>query len=401
VLERIGNNQDYRRLCDELLGLVDFLKEKKEEAQDAASFDRFAGELKSLYDEAAAVVCEFVGRKDLKQVEHRFMELYRVFTQDPKITEYLHNLRKWATSILDHPEKIKNDETIDEANKLIEQARLTFEGKPEQVFSEISKEWRHMLDVLQKDEYAAALKESFQEVQQAFEGSVFQALSQTRVLAIPILKEILREIPLPKIIGRTTDSAYTIDGLVLQGRELNLDDITFEFNFGMKQSMVLVVKINDIEGTIRNAHFTYVSSGLFDWQDEGTFTCHVTSPRWKLKWIIEETPNQPLRLRLLKVDGSIDKLDITIEQARHKLLDRVSLALFSGEIKRKTCLVAENALLHQARLLTNKFNQFFLQKHFYEVTGSASLSAAPEEFVTSSNFSGAEPVNMTEFPPIL
>jgi len=312
------------------------------------------------------VISSFVGR-DFKEIQNKSLEFYGQLNQNEKIRQYFHDLKKWSDKLMDHPESVDEKEVIDTCKDLLDRGKndlINEEQKKE--MRKIFEEFKEILNSLQNNKYSKSFKEGFQEVQKAFSGSILQALSQTRILAVPILKGLLNEIPLPRIVGRNSDTSYTIDNLYLRGREITLDDINFKFKFGIKEVMQLVIKIRNIEAVIRSAHFTYFSIGIFnDYEDEGTFTCNLGAKKWKLKWIIQQDKNRPPMLRLADVDGGVDKLDIEIEEAKHKIIDRVALALFSGDLKRRTSDAAENSLRNYAQLITQKFNEFFLQKKFY------------------------------------
>lgn len=365
---KVGSNKEYKRFVQELYSLFDFLREKKEEHAEELKENtkEIRVEFNNLYEEACGVVGSLVGR-DFKGIQNKLLEFYRKIYEDEKIRQYFHDLKKWSDKLMDHPESIDEKEVIDNCKDLLNRGKndlINEEQKKE--MRKIFEELKEVLNSLQNNKYSNSFKKGFQEVQKAFSGSILQALSQTRLLAIPILKGLLTEIPLPRIVGRNSDTSYTLDNLYVRGREITLDDVNFKFKFGIKEVMQLVITIRNIEAVIRSGHFTYFSVGIFnDYEDEGTFTCNLSSKKWKVKWIIQQDKNKPPMLRLADVDGGIDKLNIEIEEAKHKIIDRVALALFSGDIKRRTSDSAENALRNYAQLITQKFNEFFLQKKFY------------------------------------
>jgi len=162
--------------------------------------------------------------------------------------------------------------------------------------------------------------------------------------------------------------------MILQGKEINLDDISVNFKFGLNDLITLIFKIRNVSGSIRNINFEYKSSGMFSWEDQGVISCDINSPYSKIKWIVRETPNQPLRFELASTHAEISKFKINIEQAKHKILDKMATSMFSGAIRRRVQTEAENSLEKQGNQITNRVNEQFA--NLQQKVSSAATSAA-------------------------
>jgi len=235
-------------------------------------------------------------------------------------------------------------------------------GKYGELLHEINTELKDLLKRLQQDKYAQVLTAEMTELRDVFSDSIFETLAQVRHLALPVIKELLRELHLPKIENQTDTSHYIIDNMILQGKEINLDDVSVNIKFGLKDLMKLEFEIKNIQGKIQGVNFTYDNFGALKWHDEGTFNCFLSVPKWKLKWIVKESKNQPPQFFLGKIDGNINQFSLDIEQAKHKFVDQMIVAWFSGNIKKRTELEIEKAMREHAQIITEKFNQMFVME---------------------------------------
>jgi len=353
----MGRNPEYKEASDNLLGLFDFFRANQDKAELGGELKE---EMRQLYREGMVVVQEFGGLKDLTPMENKFWNLYKQLNEDQETRKYFHELREWANRVMSHPESVDDKQVIDESSRLINQGYTLIRAKYSQPLREITDELKSVLNSLQTNEYSRQYQQHMSAFQETIRTSPFETLSQARHLMFPLLRALVDEFPLPRVEGTMENgSTYTVDNMVIRGKQLNLDDIIVDMRFGLQDVMMLTVRIKGISAGIKNGNFTYHNKGLMSWSDEGTFDADIAAPEWKIKWAVVERQNQPMRLEISKVDLKLKTFNITIQEAKHKTLDRMFLGMFQTTLRKKAEESLESAMRKQAATSGEKFNGMF------------------------------------------
>jgi hypothetical protein len=351
-LKKIGSSAEYRACSEDFWVLFDFFCQKEEKFE--ASFRK---ELTDLYYEAREILSGFIGEKDLKPLENDFWKLYNSLYEDQETRSYFYQLRNWANDMMNHPEKVADEEQERKASEFIDRGIELMKGKYGELLHTINGEFKDVVQRIQNDKYAKALGYEMSQFRQAISGaSPFGMFSQIRHLVMPVMKQLISELPLPTIEGQTETSRYLFENMTLKGKELNLDDVCVSIKFGLKDLMKFRMVLKNIHATVQGVHFKYDNFGTIEWHDEGTFNCSLTIPQWTIKWIVEERREQPPQFSLKRADGQLSEFSIDIEEAKHQFIDKVGVTLFSGIIRKRIEAELERTFQEKAQFLTDKLN---------------------------------------------
>lgn len=386
ILSKMGKNPEWHEASNNMLSLFDFFREQAQQGKAELGSD-LKEEMRQLYHEGTVVVQDMAGLKDLTPLQNKFWALYKTLNEDQESRKYFHELREFVNRVLSHPESVDDQQVIDESSRLSNQGSTLIRSKYSHQLKDITTEFKSILNSLQTNEYSRQYQQHMTAFQETIRASPFETLSQARHLMFPLIRELMNEFPLPRVEGTTENGTYTIDNMVLQGRQLNLDDIIVDMRFGLKDVMVLTLRIKGISAGIKNGNFTYNSTGMMSWNDAGTFDVNIASPEWKIKWMVVERNNQPMRLEISKVDVRLRTFNITIEEAKHKILDRMFLGLFTTTLRKKAEDALESSIRKQAATSGDKFNSmFFPTKKAHE---NQALPSGSAQSMNSSHHTGS------------
>jgi hypothetical protein len=207
------------------------------------------------------------------------------------------------------------------------------------------------------------MKQEMWDFREAFSGSVLQTIGQLRYIALPVFREFIAKVPLPKISWEDESSNYTIDNLTLKGKELGIEDISMYLKVSTTNLVELIVSVRDLHINLSNIHFNYERTAMPKFSDEGICSAEIKIPKLVLRWTVKEQgKGRPPKFQFERMSNHFDTVNVHIEQAKHKLIDQVVLTFMSGKIKARAEASLEETLKKQADLLSAKFDKFFIEQ---------------------------------------
>jgi len=267
-------------------------------------------------------------------------------------------------TVVKNPNAAHSQQTVDEGLKLIEKGKTIVTEKYGDKIRDVLRQIKSELQQLGQDKYAREMKEGLKDVRSAISGSVIGTLGQLRHIALPLFKEFVAELPLPPITETTDSSTYTIDHMTLKGKELGVDDISLYLQLSTKDLVELIITVRSLNVTISDIHFTYERTSMPKFSDEGICSADISIPRLRLRWVVREhsAEGQPPKFEFDSVQTNFDTVNIRIEEAKHKLLDKLILGFMSTTIKTRAQASLEETLKKQANTLSESFDKVFIQQ---------------------------------------
>jgi hypothetical protein len=360
-LAKVGSNTQLATYRQDLLELFDYFREQTDgQGVDPA----LRKELSDLYSEGLQVLQRFAQNVDIKGTQDKFWALYKDINSDQEAKNYFYELRTWMDHVVQNPTAAHSQETVDKGLKLIEQGKTIVTDKYGDKIRDVLREIKADVQALGQDRYAQEMKENLKDVRSAISGSVVGTLGQLRHIALPLFKEFVAELPLPPISETTDSSTYTIDHMTLKGKDLGLDDLSINLKLSTKDLVELVVTVKSLNLTISDIHFTYERTSLPKFSDQGICSADISIPRMRLRWHVTEhsAEGRPPRFEFDRVETNFDTVNIRIEEAKHKLLDKIILGFMSNTIKTRAQNSLEENLKKQANTISESFDKVFIQQ---------------------------------------
>jgi len=225
------------------------------------------------------------------------------------------------------------------------------------------KEAKGTLQELGDNKYSKEMKQEMWDFREAFSGSVLQTIGQLRYIALPVFREFIAKVPLPKISWADESSNYTIDNLTLRGKELGIEDISMYLKVSTTDLVELIVSVKDLNISLADIHFTYERTAMPKFSDEGICHAEIKIPKLVLRWTVKEQgKGRPPKFQFERMSTNFDTVNVHIDQAKHKFIDQVVLAFMSGKIKARAEASLEETLKKQADMLSAKFDKFFIEQ---------------------------------------
>jgi hypothetical protein len=368
---RVGENQAMRDFRQEMFDLYDFFRsENPAEQVDPA----LKNDLTQLSNEARDLLQRFVPGKDLQAINGQFWSLYSRMNSDPQVQNFFYEMRQWGDNIVSNPAMARDSSQVDKCVDLLDQGDSLIREKYYDDLRSLCYELKEVFACMAQDKFSLQMKGSMMEFREAISGSIVQTLGQLRHVAIPLFKSAVVELPIPRIEGTTDTSKYTLDHMVIKGKELGLEDVSLQLKVGLKDMFRLVLKVKNLQFSVSEINFTYERTSMPKWHDQGVCSATLYMPKFKLRWYVREDKGQAPHFEMDEIFCRIRRFDVSIEEANHKLLDKMIVGLFSGIARTR----AENALNESLRKngdqLTQKFNEFFIEKAVIPPPSSSSFT---------------------------
>jgi hypothetical protein len=393
---RIGENQAMRDFRQQMYDLYDFFRADNLGLGKEQINPELKNDLTQLSNEGLALLQRFVPGKDLQALNGRFWSLYSRLNSDPQVQNFFYEMRQWGDNIVNNPSAARDASQVDKCVDLLDQGDSLVREKYYDDMRSLFYELRDVFTCMAQDKYSLQMKEGMMQFREAISGSIVQTLGQLRHVALPLFKSLVVELPVPRIEGSTDTSNYTLDHMVIKGQELGLEDMSLQLKVGLKDMFRLVLKVKNLRLAVSEIAFTFERTSMPKWSDQGVCSSTLHMPKFKLQWSVREDPGQTPHFELDEIHCRIRRFDLNIEEAKHKLLDKMIVGLFQGVARSK----AENALNETLRkngdLLTQKFNQFFIEKAVIPPPSSSSFSTP----TPTSSTKPTETVHTEPTPPV-
>jgi hypothetical protein len=378
---RIGRSQKFRAFRADFLDLWKYFGTKVD--NETAELKELRVELRGLYNEGLAVLQRLVGGSaNLTALSERCVKLWERINDDAEARQFRSEWREWSNSVVANPDAAQGGDS-DKAYKLINEGIRLIREKYGDEIRWLLKEGRRALRSIQNDPTNKAFRQQLGRMQHAFSGSLLDTLTQFRYLAVPILKDALRIIPLPDVDDCDESSNYTLKNMKLDGRELDVKDICLKIEMSVKDFLEVRLIINRVYLEIKDCDFTYNRTAFPTFSDQGKCSAKIESAKWYFKWVVKEEGDAPY-FAIEKISCPFKKFNFHVDDASHPNLDNMILGIFNSRIRRRTQKAIEDNLRTYGDNLTVKFNDFF-----------KSVAVIPDTSSTSKPTKATEPAQIS------
>jgi len=303
---------------------------------------------------------------------------------DKETSKYFSDLSSLLRDIVNNPTKYQRFSNVQNTfSDIYDRGTSLVQDKYGESFYELSSQLGQVFQDFSNQKLSSQVRQGVDLASEIVTSSPLHALSQLRKLATPYLRNYTKQITIPSIEGKDQDTYYKVENIIFQVDESKLEDALLRFTVGLKDKIIVELKLTDLDLTFKDVHFHYESKYIVD---DGIIDVNVKFPSWFLRWGLEDGDSL---FGDSTVEVQLSTLDITIQEADHKLLDKVALSLFSSWIKEKVRSAIESSLREPANNLAQQFNNFvaqnkeFLQNQFIYSDASYS-SYLPQFFQTAA-----------------
>jgi len=305
-----------------------------------------------------------VDNQDLRPFHDQFWALYHEISNDRDAKNYFWELKSWSDRVVSNPSAAQSEAMADEGKSLIGRGLHIVRERYGEKLQCLAQQAKWTLQKLSDDKYAQEMRDNLYEVREAIAGSVVQTLSQLRHIAMPLFREFIAELPLPKISGSNESMNYTFDNMILKGKELGMDDLSLYMKVSTKDLVELIISVRNVTINLADIHFSYERTSMPKFADQGVCSADIHIPKFRLRWVVreQEGKNKPPKFELADCTSTFDTVNVHIEQAKHKFIDQMVLGFFAGSIKTRAKASLEESLKKQADILSTKFDKFFIEQ---------------------------------------
>eukprot|EP01114_Cavostelium_apophysatum_P013898 TRINITY_DN346_c0_g1_i1.p1 TRINITY_DN346_c0_g1~~TRINITY_DN346_c0_g1_i1.p1 ORF type:complete len:702 (-),score=211.55 TRINITY_DN346_c0_g1_i1:100-2205(-) len=386
LLNQLASRPEYYTAVDHAFQVVDRMgqKGKQIKTQTGGTEALPTDQYDSVWQDAKLVIEEFSGAGTMDTLETRNWALYNAMKDDPEARMWFREFRTYVLDVLKNPQMLNQPNQKQHGQQILDQGRYLFQGKYRSNFTDVFDQLRLVLTNIKNDSATQDFTTKMQKfgADLAFDASgkpdlfvIQESLGQMRAILVPLLSKSFTNVPIPKIEGSNLKYDFSVEGLLLNVGDLLPEFINFRTKsdtqmsvnrlHSQKNSVKVVAEIDRIRANFKDIRFFYRRKRVPHIEDHGV--CDVdlsqgTGMSLRLVWKLKSTPNQPFVLRLLKVKCNIDRLTITVRNARHSILDKLVTKLFAGTIKKQIANAIVNNIIKTLTPMSTKLNELFKRR---------------------------------------
>jgi len=398
LLAQLGSRPEYNTAVDHVFHLFDQIESKANTLKNDPNAANAAANLPTgrydqVWQEGKAVLEEFSGVGTFDELERKIWILVNLMRADPEARATLLALRQYITEVTRNPNSLQNQQQVEYGKQLFNQTQYLFQGKYKPNFDDIFGQLRLILNNIKNDsvrqDFSTKLHKlgadfAFDEQGRPDLFVIQESLSQMRTILVPVLTKQLANLPIPKIEGSNAKYDFSIDGMILHVGDLLPEFINFRTKTDSRMSVQrlqtqknttkIVMEVDKVRALFKDIRFFYRRKRVPRIEDHGIADVDLsqgTGVSVKIVWKLKSRMNQPYLLRLLKVKCSIDRLAITVRNAKHNILDKLATKLFAGTIKKQMANAIVNNIISTLQPISVKLNELFKRKPLTGVMGKA------------------------------
>jgi len=397
LLSQLASRPEYNTAIDHIFHLFDQIESKAEAIKNDPNTPSAAalptGRYDQVWQEGKAVLEEFAGVGTFEELERRIWILVNLMRNDPEARATLQQLRVYITEVTRNPNTLQNQQQSEYGRQLFHQAQYLFQGKYRPNFNDIFDQLRLIFNNIKNDsvrqDFSTKLHKlgadfAFDEQGRPDLFVIQESLSQMRTILVPVLTKQLANLPIPKIEGSNAKYDFSIDGMILHVGDLLPEFVNFRTKTDTRMSVQrlqtqknttkIVMEVDKVRALFKDIRFFYRRKRVPRIEDHGIADVDLsqgTGVSVKIVWKLKSRMNQPYLLRLLKVKCSIDRLAITVRNAKHNILDKLATKLFAGTIKKQMANAIVNNIISALQPISVKLNELFKRKPLVGVVGRA------------------------------
>jgi ElaB/YqjD/DUF883 family membrane-anchored ribosome-binding protein len=353
IMKTISGNEEYNNAYSNLLRIFDqvnsmFSEAQKEQPFKSESFDNMLVLLDMLFK-------EFFGQDEWSTLKIDYWRLINSIKKDEDFNNFFQDFTYYMKLVLNNPNDISSGPVIRRGQELMDKV-YTFMDKTKHRddIRRLFNHFQHCVDHLVNDKALNSFGDSItQLVSDLFTDSqgrpdiyvTKDSIVQLKELFLPVIRDKLQNIPLPRIEGSNDTYDYWIDDMKLDGTGLLpehfhmrvVNDVKMDANESDKDKIMTKIHLNidNIRMAFKDMKFYYNRKTIPKIEDSGTANIELAGDglQFKLTWKVTSKKREPIRMELSQVKCNIDELNIQIKDSKHIILDGIISKLFNGYIK--------------------------------------------------------------------
>lgn len=381
ILERLSDNQDFVDALRGIFLLVDNVSAIQTNKVTAFNPSKDP-QMQLVWNDAKEILYRFVGKKSLDNfLDHSWL-LCDSVRKDPEATNLFRDLRQFIMSSLQNPSSLRDSSHVRQSEDLITRTRTWMQRSEYKArVTETTNDLRLMLEVLKHDEAAVRFNKDLCAfgsgiLYDPLTGNInFNAaktsLLQFKSFLAPLILRHLDVIHIPRISGENPSVEWLIEDLIIHGRDIIPDHISFhhssEGDMHLRKrkkaeyKSYMTMTINHWALHAHGFRFYYRTLTGMKLMNEGIADLDMGGHRsalvlvWKVK-----SKNGIVKFSVHDVICHMSKFKIRILKSRHSLRDKVGIALMKGSLKKKIETSIVHGLAGAMAQMNTKLNQMFV-----------------------------------------
>lgn len=389
-LKRLSATPEYRKAMNGLFQILDQVyyytqKYSTEAKEQTLSAEQTQSQLKqqiphllSMWNDGVTFLSGFTGREVLDKTMRDFQFAFKTLTNDQRIPTYFSHFRSFIYEMMNNPNLIDKEDFNTRLNDLWEEGRQwTYDPQYNHAYNLL---WgdastigqRIKSDPLQsrlaKDANTLAQDLILDESGQPSLQIMTTGLNRFRSLVAPILVKNLENLPIPPFSGSDETYDWTIEGMILNGREIIPDNFDVKVwgaanlslaSTAAKALTFVTVWVRDIGVEMKDLKFHFIRKSFPKVDEKGVANVNIQGKgsAIKLVWRIEGQQNQPWLFSLYDVQCHLANLDVTVKESTHTWLMKMITSLWSGTIKRQIEYRIEETMRQNLLPLNERLNE--------------------------------------------
>jgi len=386
-VKQVSQNRQFNKAFNNLFNIYDHFQSALDKSQEQMVFK--SENYDKMLNEAWEILGEWFGKDDVEKWKKDFTNLVKEVKTDQTTNNFFEDLRFYVSAAMRDPKNVagapmirRGEELLDRAFDLLDSEK----GKFKHRFSELFSNFQKLLDNALNDEDLQNFGASWSQLacdiftDQYGKPDIYmtqESLVQLKNMLMPVIRDKLQSMPLPRIEGSNDTYDYYVEGMTFSGRDILpdhihirvLNDLKLDTSQEKQKDYLARTKIHinvdNILMTFENMKFYFKRKSFPQVEDYGTADVEIGGEglQLKLTWELLTKTNAPLECSLKSVKCNIDELNITILDSNHDILNNVISSLFSGYIKNMVAEAIVDKIKESLGSVNDQLNDFFKKQH--------------------------------------
>lgn len=361
-------------------------------------------DFKSVMKRFKRLVSEFSGGKSIDDLVFYTKEFFRMMKENAQLRNVIHDSGEFGLSFLraGYPTKeaVPQDQ-IARLDHIIQESDSLFIGLANHyVIWRLLEEIQLVSEAIRDDPLRQKLAQDTRTFLSDF--LIYDAMGkpqlngevvrQLKFLVLPILRENLAYIPLPRIEGSNEKMDFWVENVILATSDILPDNVKIDVRSktllnrpGMTGAANTLVRLSldNVLVNLKDVRFWYRKKTFPKMTDEGFVDVFITGSGIRVCLDLMADFAQASQGSIFTVQNvkvNTDRVKIKIHESKHDFLYSVVLALFKGRVRREIQLKAEDSIRSNFARINAALSRFYLaagEKRHAAGSGLASKTSGP------------------------
>jgi hypothetical protein len=393
LLRRLSEKPEYSMAVNKMFKLVDSMSWNLQSAAQSVKENESVNEM---WKDAKSILVEFSSKAAVDNFANQLWNLYDLFKNDTEANCLIKAWKQFISDALENPDNLTSESKKKEARELADRSwnlfqKEKFRYQTQKVFDAA----RAIIECIQKDSSVQDLTARLQKLGKDFGADsqgkpdllvIQDSLMQMKNVLIPVITKQFENVSIPKIEGSSDTYDFCIENLTFAAGDLLPEKFQLKTKGDLevnikkigaeKVKSKILLSIDNICPKFKDIKFHYKRKKFPKIEDYGVVDVDLSTGSGlhiQIIWALTYLPNKPAHVALKKVKCSVDKMNIHIQDAKHEILDKMAIGLFTEKIKRAVAQEVVNGIVNAIKPLNDKINQFFESQPLQRTLESANV----------------------------